>query len=156
MTQKGFVPLSVDIERILTSVDVPELSILFSLRKTWSSIAGDLVAQKAFPSMFRNGVLTVTVCNHSWAQELQMNKPVLLSKILSASSSHAPITDMRFLVGNVPAPKEKPVTPQEGIAADSFAASEELSKISDPLLRERLRGVIRGMRITYENGGSGG
>ncbi|MCL1926960.1 MAG: DUF721 domain-containing protein, partial [Syntrophorhabdaceae bacterium] len=82
MTRKAPVPLSVDIERYLASLNIPEVSVLVSLRKAWPSIMGPLLSSKTFPARFRNSVLTIMVRNHTWAQELQMSKPMLLSKII--------------------------------------------------------------------------
>ena len=145
MVKKGAVPLSDDIERCLSSLGLPEVSLLVSLGKAWLSVAGDLVAKKAVPAGFRNGVLTIAVCNHSWAQELQMNKPALLSKIIAAVP-RCPVSNLRFVVGAVPAPEKDPAPPHETAPACLAPEPEALLQISDPEIRESLRAIIRGMQ----------
>ncbi|MBE0603174.1 MAG: DUF721 domain-containing protein [Deltaproteobacteria bacterium] len=146
MTRKGPSPLSADLERYLASLDIPEVSLLVSLHKAWPRIAGPLLTSKASPARFRNGVLTIVVRNHSWAQELQMSKPVLLSKIVAATGPNCPVTDLRFVVGAFPLPEaERDEPPDDG---PDFAAPEPegLADVADPEMRESLRAISRRLR----------
>jgi hypothetical protein len=155
MTRKGPIPLSVDLERYLASLDIPEVSLLVSLHKAWPAIAGSLLSAKAFPGRFRNGVLTIVVRNHSWAQELQMCKPVLLAKIIPATGPRSPVSDLRFVVGKIPPPEEEPGVPEKSDPAMPAAEPEGLADVTDPEMRESLRIIIRGMRIRENPGVSG-
>jgi predicted nucleic acid-binding Zn ribbon protein len=147
MTRKGPLPLAADLERYLASLGIPQVSLLVSLHRSWPGIAGPLLSSKAAPSRFRNGVLTITVRNHSWAQELQMCKPVLLSKIVEATGPKSPVTDLRFSVGPLPPPEEEPGGPPELPADPAAPEPEGLSEISDPEMRESLRAISRRQRL---------
>lgn len=143
MIRKGPVPLSVDLERALAALEIPQATLLVSLLRSWPGIAGPLVSAKAVPSKLRNGVLTITVRNHAWAQELQMCKPALLSKIVAATGPKSPVTDLRFLVGTVPAQEDAPDEPQDAAPGPPAPEPEGLSKIADPEMRESLRAISR-------------
>jgi len=89
----------------------------------------------------------ILVRNHTWAQELQMSKPALLSKITSAAGPHGQVSDLRFVVGTIPQPEEDQAEPPEKIPARLAVEPERLSEVADPEIRESLRAIIRGMRI---------
>ena len=147
MIRKGPIPLAVDLERYLASLGIPEVSLLVSLHKAWAEIAGPLLAGKAFPARFRNGVLTIVVRSHAWAQELQLCKPVLLSKILPATGPKSPVMDLRFVVGTLPPEEEDRGEPAIPPPAFCAAEPEGMSEVADPEMRESLRVIFRGMRI---------
>jgi hypothetical protein len=155
MTRKGAIPLSVDLERYLASLALPEVSLLVKLHKAWPGIAGPLLAGKAIPARFRNGVLTIVVRSHAWAQELQMCKPVLLSKIVPAIGPGCPVSDLRFVVGTIPRTEEDREASREGESAFRATEPEGLSEVADPEMKESLRVIIRGMRIKGKTGGPG-
>ena len=99
MTRKGPVPLSADLERYLSALGLPQLTLLVSLHRSWKDIAGPILSARAVPAKFRNGVLTIAVRDHSWAQELQLCKPALLAKVAAATGPGSPVSDLRFIVG---------------------------------------------------------
>ena len=139
--------MSVDLERYLASLNMPEVSLLVSLRRAWPSIVGPLLADKTLPAKFRNGVLTIIVRNHAWAQELQMSKPTLLSNIIPAAGPYGPVSDLRFMVGTIPPPEEDLTGPSSIPSTRPAIEPEGLSEVADPEIRESLRAIIRGMRI---------
>jgi predicted nucleic acid-binding Zn ribbon protein len=146
MTRKGPVPLSADLERFLASLKIPQATLLVTLLRSWPDIAGPLVSAKAVPSRLRNGVLTITVLNHAWAQELQMCKPALLSKIVAATGPKSPVTDLRFMVGPVPSPEKESDDPQDADPGPPGPEPEGLSEIADPEMRESLRAISKHLR----------
>ena len=148
MPRKEPVLLSADLERYLVSLNIPEVTLLVSLHKSWPGIAGPLLSTKAVPARFRNGVLTVTVRNHSWAQELQMCKPVLLAKVVAATGPKSPVSDLRFAVGVFPPPEpdEDRNEPAEEPPGPVPPDPEGLSDVADPETRESLRAISRLLR----------
>jgi hypothetical protein len=146
VTRKGPVPLSADLERYLASLDLPQVALLVSLHKAWPGIAGPLLAARTAPARFRNGVLTITVSNHAWAQELQLSKPALLSKIVGATDPKSPVTDLRFVVGTVPPLEAEGTAPGEESPETASPDPEGLSSVSDPEMRESLRAISRRLR----------
>jgi hypothetical protein len=143
VSREGPVPIASDLERFLEALGVPQVSLLVSLHKAWPGIAGTLLAGKAYPLKFRNGVLTIGVRNHSWAQELQMSRPALLSKINDALGPKSPVTDLRFTVGPVEdgEPEAPSAEPPEAEAPATGPDPEGLAGVADPEIRASLRAI---------------
>ncbi len=146
MNRKSPVPLYAVIERCLASLDIPQVSLLVSLHRAWPGIAGPLLSSKTAPGRFRNGVLTIFVRNHAWAQELQMCKPALLSKIVEATGPESPVTDLRFRVASflLPGDGREPEPPEED--PDPAPDPEGLESVTDPEMRDSLRAISRRLR----------
>ncbi len=146
MTRRGPVPLSDDLARYLSALGFPQVTFLVSLRKSWPDIAGPLLSAKSGPARFRNGVLTIAVRNHAWAQELQLCKPALLAKIVAATGPGCPVSDLRFVVGAVAGEEGAMAEPEEEPHHASGPEPEGLSSVSDPEMRESLRAISRRLR----------
>jgi len=145
VSREGPIPLSSDLERFLEALGVPQISLLVSLHKAWPRIAGPLLAGKTFPLKFRNGVLTIGVPNHSWAQELQMSRSPLLARIAEALGEKSPVTDLRFAVGQPEAPEREARPRHRDPEAPPIAPEPEgLAGVSDPETRESLLAIQRG------------
>lgn len=135
--------LSRTLEKLLSSAGLPAVALQVALSRAWGEIAGPLLAGKAHPYRVRSGVLTVHVPNPSWAQELQLSKPVLLGRI-EAALGEGKIRDIRFVVGTVPSPGVDP--PPEGEEPDRgkvppLRSPDDLDGIPDPETRELLRSI---------------
>jgi hypothetical protein len=145
VSREGPVPLVSDLERFLEALGVPQVSLLVSLHRAWPAIAGPLLAGKAHPLRFRNGILTIGVRNHSWAQELQMARPALLSKINGALGPTSPVTDLRFTVGPVDGgePAERSPAPPEAEPSPVDTDPEDIACVADPETRASLRAIHR-------------
>jgi len=152
VSREGPTPLSSDLERFLEALGVPQVSLLVSLHMKWLEIAGPLLAGNASPLKFRNGVLTIGVRNHSWAQELQMSKPALLSRINHVLGPKSPVTDLRFAVGPVEAgePEMPPREPQAPDTAPPGPDPDGLAAVADPEIRASLRAIHRRSRPPAE------
>jgi predicted nucleic acid-binding Zn ribbon protein len=146
VTRKGPVPLAEDLDQYLSALGLPQVRFLVSLHKSWSGIAGPVLSVKAAPARFRNGVLTIAVRNHAWAQELQLCKPALLAKIVAATGPGSPVSDLRFVVGAVPAEEGTAAEPAAEPCNASAPDPEGLSSVSDPETREILRAISRRLR----------
>jgi hypothetical protein len=148
VSREGPVPLSADLERFLEAIGVPQVSLLVRLHKGWPGIAGPLLAGKAFPRQFRNGILTLTVRNHSWAQELQLAKPGLLANIRSALGPDSPVTDVRFVVGPMESaePAGRPPAAEPTGTVPPEPEPEGLASVSDAQTRDILRSIHRRAR----------
>jgi predicted nucleic acid-binding Zn ribbon protein len=141
--RKEAAPLSSTLDAFLESLRIPHVAFLVSLRKRWPEIAGPLVSRNAAPLSLRNGVLTVVVRNHAWAQELQMSKATMIGRIRETVGERIPVSDLRFAVGSI-----DPVEEAETVARREppFLAGpdpEGLSAIADPETRESLRALHR-------------
>jgi len=136
--------LSRTLERLLSAAGLPAVAILVSLVRSWKQIAGPLLAGKTSPSRFRHGILTVHVPNASWAQELQLAKPVLLGKIGTFLGEET-VRDIRFIVGPVSPAGEEPrhdAKATEKRTLPPLRSPEEIEEIPDPELRALLRSIL--------------
>jgi len=145
VTRRGPVPLRDDLERYLAALGLPQVSFLVRLLKSWPDIVGPILAAKTAPAKFRNGILTIAVGNHAWAQELQLRKPDLLAKIAGATGPGSPVSDLRFVVGAVPEAAESPEPAQEP-GTPPAPDPEGLAAVPDAEVREILRAIARRLR----------
>ena len=145
MSRQGPTPLSADLERFLEAVGIPQVSLLVGLHRAWPEIAGPLLAGKAVPLRFRNGILTLSVRNHSWAQELRMSAPALLSNIRRVLGPESPVDDLRFVVGTAEGEGAEPADRPPAREATGFPPPgpepDGLASVADPETRESLRRI---------------
>jgi hypothetical protein len=145
VSREGPIPLSADLERFLEAIGIPQVSLLVRLHKGWPEIAGPLLSGKALPLRFRNGILTLAVRNHSWAQELQLASPALLSNIGRVLGPKSPVTDLRFVVGPAEGrePENRRPRPEATGLPPPGPDPEGLASVSDAETRESLRCINR-------------
>ncbi len=143
MRRKDAAPLSSILDAFLESLRIPHVAFLVSLRKRWPEIAGPLVSRNASPLSLRNGVLTVVVRNHAWAQELRMSKTTLIGRIRETVGERIPVSDIRFTVGPLAPAEEEGTTPREEPPHPSGPDPEGLCAVADPETREILRVLHR-------------
>ena len=137
--------LSGAVDELLGNLGLPAIRSLVHVSRGWESLCGALLARKSRPSDLRGCVLTVMVCNHSWAQELQFSKPLLLDRVRGLLGEGV-VTDIRFSVGplleTVPAEFEPPLA-RRPASTVPLPEPEGLSEIDDPELRATLLSIQR-------------
>jgi predicted nucleic acid-binding Zn ribbon protein len=141
--RKDAAPLSSILDSFLESLRIPHVAFLVSLRKKWPEIAGPLVTRNAMPLSLRNGVLTVAVRNHAWAQELRMSKIPMIRSIRETVGERIPVSDIRFTVGSLASVEEEEATEREELPHAPGPDPEGLSAVADPETRESLRALHR-------------
>jgi predicted nucleic acid-binding Zn ribbon protein len=141
--RKDAAPLSSILDAFLESLRIPHVAFLVSLRKRWPEIAGTLVSRNATPLSLRNGVLTVAVRNHAWAQELRMSKTTVLERIRETAGERIPVSDIRFAVGSLASAGEAETPPSGEPPTTAGPDPEGLSAVADPETRESLRAIFR-------------
>ena len=146
MKRKDATPLSSILDAFLESLRIPHVAFLVALRKGWPEIAGALVSRNATPLSLRNGVLTVVVRNHAWAQELQMSKTTMIERIRETVGERIPVSDIRFTVGSLAPAGEEEVAGREESPPPAVPDPEGLSVVADPQTRESLRVIARRSR----------
>lgn len=146
MKRKDAAPLSSILDAFLESLRIPHVAFLVSLRKRWKEIAGPLVSWNATPLSVRNGVLTVVVRNHAWAQELRMSKTMLIERIRETVGERIPVNDIRFTVGAIASAGEAEGVKREEPPFPAGPDPEGLSVVADPQTRESLRAIARRSR----------
>jgi predicted nucleic acid-binding Zn ribbon protein len=150
VTWKGAVRLSDDLERYLAALGLPHVALLVSLRIRWPGLVGPLLAEQTVPARLRGGVLTISVRNHAWAQELQLCKPALLAKVAEGTGPNSPVHDLRFVVGAVPVPADDAIVPAGETPRPPSFEPEGLSTVADPEIRETLRAISGNLRPKSE------
>ena len=144
MRRKDAAPLSSILDAFLESLRIPHVAFLVSLRKKWPEVAGPLVSRNATPLSLRNGVLTVVVRNHAWAQELRMSTIPIIGRIRETVGERIPVSDIRFTVGSLASiEEEEEAAPREEPPFPGSSDPEGLSAVADPETRESLRALYR-------------
>ena len=146
MRRKDAAPLSSILDAFLESLRIPHVAFLVSLRKKWTEIAGPLVSRNAIPLSLRNGVLTIVVRNHAWAQELRMSKTTMIGRIRETVGERIPVNDLRFTVGPLASVEDEEPAPREEPPFSAGPDPEGLSAVGDPETRESLRALHRRSR----------
>ena len=142
--------LSTILETVLVdTLGLPAAATQVRLLRSWEEIVGPFLGGKTYPGKIRNGVLTVHVPNHAWAQELQLSTPVLLEKIRSVADRER-VREIRFAVGTgtcaLPLRGEEDAPAHSGIdGCEGFSFPEPggLEGIPDLETREILRSISR-------------
>lgn len=131
------------LDEVLSAQGLRSVTWTVRLSSKWPEIVGPLLSGKTAPVRFRNGVLTVLVQNHSWAQELQLRKPDLLGRI-NAALEGGKADDIRFAVGPLPeADAEETKAPVPNADLQPVVEPEGIASVADPETREILRSVAR-------------
>ncbi len=142
--------LSTILETVLVdALGLPAAAIQVRLLRSWDQIVGSFLGGRTSPGRIRNGVLTVHVPNHAWAQELHLSKPVLLEKIRAVADGEK-VREIRFAVepgiagfpvrGNEDSPVDAGIG---GGEAEPIPEPDDLEGIPDPETREILRSICR-------------
>lgn len=126
----------------------------------WEQVVGGLIAQKSWPEKMHEGVLTVGVSSHSWAQELHLLKPQILTRYRQLLGRSA-IKDVEFRVARRRArraadqhPNGQPIPPlhsKPGEIAHAAPVPEHvLSAVQNPEIRDLLGPVFARLRAERE------
>ncbi len=132
------------LEDALSSLGLSSVGWMVRIRSGWPGIVGPILSGNSFPARLKNGLLTVLVRDHSWAQELQLKKPLLIRGIAELLGEER-VREIRFVTGPLPRAESEEAVPQvEFPSADrSVPDPEGLSRIGDPETREILRSISR-------------
>jgi predicted nucleic acid-binding Zn ribbon protein len=121
----------------------------------WEQVVGPLVARKSWPEKFDNDTLVVGVSSHSWAAQLHLLKPQILSRYRQLLG-RAALKDVAFRVG-----RRKRMTDEESRTVELHPAPTErlsinpvpqdvLSGVSNPEVKNLLGPVFARMRAERE------
>ena len=122
---------------VLKRVDPEQQMRVYSIWKFWADEVGELIARRAQPSRFRNGILFVTVATQSWMQELQFMKETIRER-LNARLGTDLVRDIFFVSGKV----EHAAPDEAGEAPLSGRALVSLPPIADPELAAAFTRIV--------------
>lgn len=117
------------------------------LMAEWSQLVGPQIAAHTVPREVRGRTLWVVVDSSTWLHELTLLKPLLLAKI-APRAGKADVRDVRFVIGEVSAPKSasapRPPSNSSCLAPEAEAAVDHaVSALADEDLRESVRRLLR-------------
>jgi predicted nucleic acid-binding Zn ribbon protein len=131
------------LEECLAGQGLSSVVRMVRLRSAWPEIVGPLLSVKTSPSRLKNGVVTVIVQNHAWAQELQLKKPVLLEQA-NAVLGGGTVRDIRFTVGQLPAEEATEAETSPPMESPPFLPEPEgIAGVADPETRRILLSIAR-------------
>ena len=117
------------------------------LIEAWNRAVGPQIGAKAQPDRLRDDVLYVRVSTSVWMHELQFMKQDIIEK-LNGILGAAAVSQIRFFIGDVEAPPEKPSPRIAPVDASDLRADERdyidsaLAGVADPELRKILRDTM--------------
>ncbi|WP_197282265.1 DciA family protein [Dethiosulfatarculus sandiegensis] len=119
------------------SAGLPKAGLL----KVWRQVAGDAVAERAFPVQLRpDGELVVAVRGSVWRQELTMMAPAFLEKL---AQEGFPFTKLRFVKALTPFnPPPEPPLPELS-SEEEEELEERVAEVSDPELARVIKNAMR-------------
>ena len=125
------------LDDVLKRVDPEQQMRTYSIWNFWAEEVGELIARRAQPSGFRNGILFVTVATQSWMQELQFMKEKVRERLNTRLGAEL-VRDIFFVSGSIsaPTPVESPPTRLRGRALVS------LPPIADPALAAAFARIV--------------
>src|ERR1700687_1728524 len=88
------------LESVLKRVDPEQQMRAYGVWTFWNDEVGAMIARRAQPTRFRNGILFIAVATHSWMQEPQYMKEDIRARLNARLG--APLgRDISFVSGNV-------------------------------------------------------
>jgi predicted nucleic acid-binding Zn ribbon protein len=130
-----------DLQRIRTDSVVgrrapapdPELA---AVRERWPAVVGETVARHALPARMSAGSLVVACSSSAWSSELTMLAPAIGERLRAELGR---TLDLRFEVGEVPAPDEPA---REGRPAPDPDAAEHARRLAAEVGSAELRASL--------------
>lgn len=122
----------------------------------WEQVVGDLVAQKSWPEKVNEGVLTVGVTSHTWADQLHLLKPQILTRYRQLLGRSI-LKDIEFRVSRRKARQVKPAgmnpalhpSPDEKLT-EGPVPGEVFAGVRNPEIRELLGPAFARLRAERE------
>ena len=89
------------IENILNEYSKRNINLFAYLKiaKKWNIIIGETLSKICYPSFYKNGILTLTVADSVWANEISMNKLNIFKNI--KKETDIIVSELRTRVGEI-------------------------------------------------------
>ena len=75
------------------------LANYIKISQKWDDIMGEVLSKICYPSFFRNSVLTVTIIDSVWANEIFMNRSNIFKNI--KKETNIEVTELKTRIGEV-------------------------------------------------------
>jgi hypothetical protein len=116
-----------------------------TIRLRWPELVGEQIAQRTQPTTLKDGLLTVSVANAAWLNELTFMRGAILHQI-NDLVGQATVKAIRLVAGRIrptpPPPAAVEVPPAVELPADEVERIERelaASEVEDPELLEAIR-----------------
>jgi hypothetical protein len=132
-------------EEIFRGISREELEKAISLRQIdifWSDMVGGLLADHSRPSDIINSQLVITTTHTAYSQEIGFANTQILG-FLHNKLKRKDIKSIRTKIGPVLRPKKKQGTKKTPSLEGKDELVQDLEKISDPKIREKLMELIQ-------------
>jgi len=122
----------------------------------WEGTVGPAIAAQARPTGFRDGVLTVTVANAPWMQQLTFLKRDIMARLNTRLGCNL-VTDIYLRAGQPETPpvavKSPPPPLRPLSAAERDRIAEQTAAVVDQELRDAIAGLLsRHLSTEHRNG----
>jgi predicted nucleic acid-binding Zn ribbon protein len=119
--------------------------VLAAVRERWPAVVGEAVARHAVPARVVAGALVVACSSSAWSSELSLLAPTVAARLRAELGRDL---ELRFEVGDVPAPADPP---REPLPPPAPGAAEEAGRLaaavgSDTLRASLERAIARTLR----------
>ncbi len=100
MRRPGPRPLSAALNGVIR--DAAPAGVLARVQACWPGVVGDLLAREAVPVAERSGTLTVACRSATWAQEVELMGPELVTRLnaVLGEAGRPPLSGLRARVGS--------------------------------------------------------
>jgi Dna[CI] antecedent DciA-like protein len=147
-------PVGSVLDAVLKRVDPEQELRAFDIWTFWNAEVGEVIARRAQPARFRNGILFVSVATHSWMQELQFLKDDIRARLNTRLGAEL-VRDIFFVSGGADtSTTTTPEAPPDTGASAELAASPliVLPPIADADLANAFARVVeaRARRVARE------
>ena len=75
------------------------LSNYIIIAQKWNDIMGEVLSKICYPSFFRNGILTVTIIDNVWANEIFMNRRNIFKNI--KKETNIEVIELKTRIGQI-------------------------------------------------------
>lgn len=75
------------------------LSNYIKISQKWNDIMGEVLSKICYPSFYRNGILTLTITDSVWANEIFMNRNNIFKNI--KKETHIEVVELKTRIGEV-------------------------------------------------------
>jgi Dna[CI] antecedent DciA-like protein len=118
-------PVGNVLDAVLKRVDPEQELRAFDIWSFWNAEVGEVIARRAQPARFRNGILFVSVATHSWMQELQFLKDDLRTRLNTRLGAEL-VRDIYFVSGGADSISTSTPEPPPATAASAELAASSL------------------------------
>ncbi len=123
------------------------LSNYIKISQKWNEIMGEVLSKICYPSFYRNAVLTVTIIDSVWANEIFMNRNNIFKNI--KKETNIEVVELKTRIGEINNTSEKINNKKEPIKELTKEHKEWIdnvikeSNIKDERMKEMFYNILR-------------